>query len=94
MISEHPVYLIIQDICMEIKMESLVVMSAAEVKISTWNNEKKKSWLYCKHPYIFTKNHQEKMSKRYHSEPSKAFWNVIFKYAITMMLHSLNTVHQ
>lgn len=67
MISEHPLYLSIQDMCMEIKMESFVVMSAAEGKISAWNNEKKKShldidlnWLYCKHPYIFTKNHQEK----------------------------------
>lgn len=35
MISEHPLYIIIQDICMEIKMESFVVMSAAEGKIST-----------------------------------------------------------
>lgn len=45
MISEHPLYIIIQDICMEIKMESFVVMSAAEGKISTWNNEKEiSSW--------------------------------------------------
>lgn len=64
MISEHPLYLSIQDMCMEIKMESFVVMSAAEGKISAWNNEKRNlidlNWLYCKHPYIFTKNHQEK----------------------------------
>lgn len=64
MISEHPLYLSIQDMCMEIKMESFVVMSAAEGKISAWNNEKRNlidlNWLYCKHPYIFTKNHQGK----------------------------------
>lgn len=35
MISEHPLYLSIRDICMEIKLDSLVMMSAAEVKIST-----------------------------------------------------------
>lgn len=107
MISEHPLYLSIQDMCMEIKMESFVVMSAAEGKISAWNNEKRNliltlTWIgfiVNIHTYSL-KTTRKKMSKRYHSEPSKteyqhtAFWNVIFKYAITMMLHSLNTVHQ
>lgn len=57
MISEHPLYIIIQDICMEIKMEGRFLPETMKKKSHL---DIDLNWLYCKHPYIFTKNHQEK----------------------------------